>query len=77
MEGLRGIQQTMVGEDTLEKALEAEELIIYGAHLVALECARWIIQNGERKKLVGFAVTDMTGNPDELAGFPVKKNRRL
>ncbi len=63
----------MVGEDTLEKALEAEELIIYGAHLVALECARWLIKNGKRNKLRGFAVTDIVGNPRNLAGFPVKK----
>ncbi len=48
-------------------------LLIYGAHLVALECARCLIKNGYQNKIVGFAVTALEGNPDEIEGFPVKK----
>lgn len=49
------------------------KILIYGAHLVALECARWLIQNGKKDKIVGFAVTKMNGNPNELEGFQVKR----
>jgi len=57
----------------LEEALEAEEILIYGAHLVALECARWLIVQGKRDSILGFAVTVIDGNPDELLGFPVRQ----
>lgn len=60
-------------EGILEKALEADELIIYGAHLVALECARWLIQKGKRNQILGFAVTDLNENPAELEGLLVRK----
>lgn len=50
-----------------------KEILIYGAHLVALECARWLIQSGKRDNIVGFAVTELAGNPDELEGIPVRK----
>lgn len=60
-------------EEILEKALKADELIIYGAHLVALECARWLVHRGKGNHILGFAVTDLAGNPQELEGFPVKK----
>lgn len=57
----------------LEKALEADKMIIYGAHLVALECVRWLIQKGKKDQILGFAVTDIRENPDELEGFSVRK----
>lgn len=60
-------------EEMLEKALEADKLIIYGAHLVALECVRWLVGKGKRNHILGLAVTDLTGNPKELEGFPVRK----
>lgn len=60
-------------ETVLKEMLEAENIIIYGAHLVALECARWIVKHGKRDSIAGFAVTDMDGNPRELLGIPVKK----
>ncbi len=60
-------------EEILDKALEADKLIIYGAHLVALECARWLIQKGKKNHILGFAVTDCKDNPDELEGLSVRK----
>lgn len=60
-------------ESILDGALEAEKVIIYGAHLVALECARWIIKNGRKDSILGFAVTDMSGNPNKLLKIPVKR----
>lgn len=60
-------------DDIHRQLLSAKTVIVYGAHLVALECARWLIQNGKRDKMVGFAVTDMGGNPDEIEGFQVKR----
>ena len=41
--------------------------------MVALECARWFIQNGKKDKIIGFAVTDMEDNPERLEGLAVKK----
>ncbi len=49
------------------------EILIYGAHLVALECCRFLVANGKENKIIGFAVTDKDENPDELEGLPVKK----
>ena len=62
-----------MSENILAEALEAERIIVYGAHLVALECARWLMQKGKGKNIIGFAVTDMEGNPNELLGLPVKR----
>jgi len=62
--------------NVLEEALEAEKIIIYGAHLVALECARWFIAHGKKDSILGFAVTEIDGNPNELLGFPVKQIER-
>ncbi len=59
--------------NVLEEALKADEIIIYGAHLVALECARWLMAHGKQDSILGFAVTEMDGNPNELLGFPVKQ----
>lgn len=47
-------------------------ILLYGAHLVALECARWLIQNGKGRQIIGVAVTDMNGNPQELSGYYVR-----
>lgn len=60
-------------ENILEEVGKAEKIIIYGAHLVALECARWLIKMGKRDNILGFAVTDMEGNPNELLQIPVKQ----
>lgn len=60
-------------DSLLQTILKANAIVIYGAHLVALECARWIILNGKQNKIVGFAVTDINGNPERLEGFWVKK----
>jgi len=49
-----------------------DTLIVYGAHLVALECARWLGYIGAINKLLGFAVTDTDGNPEQLMGFSVR-----
>lgn len=60
-------------ESILDEALKAEKIIVYGAHLVALECARWIIKKGRKDSILGFAVTDVQGNPNELLKIPVKR----
>lgn len=49
------------------------KLLLYGAHLVAMECARWLIGNGKGAQIAGVAVTDIAGNPVELVGFAVKR----
>lgn len=60
-------------KDIKKQIKEASTVIIYGAHLVALECARWLVQIGEKDKFLGFAVTDMERNPKTLMGFAVRK----
>lgn len=59
-------------ETIQDQIRKAEAVIIYGAHLTALECGRWLIQTEAGDKLSGFAVTDMDGNPERLMGFPVR-----
>ncbi len=49
------------------------QLLIYGAHLVALECCRILVDNGKGSQIVGFAVTEKKGNPEQLEGYPVKE----
>lgn len=49
------------------------DILIYGAHLVAVECCRYLVHKGKYSKIVGVAVTNMAGNPRELEGFPVKE----
>ena len=46
--------------------------MLYGAHLVALECYRDICALGIGDRVIGFAVTDMEGNPSEIEGKPVR-----
>lgn len=47
-------------------------ILIYGAHLVALECYRHLCRCGCGDRVIGFAVSDIQDNPDELEGKPVK-----
>ena len=47
-------------------------ILIYGAHLVAIECCRDMRFNGYGEKLIGFAVSDMKENPDKIEGLPVR-----
>lgn len=49
------------------------KIIIYGAHLVALEVARWLSEEGRAADILGFAVTSMEGNPSRLEGLEVKE----
>lgn len=48
-----------------------EKVIIYGAHLVAFECMHWMKRMG--KEVIGFAVTDLADNPENIEGIPVKR----
>lgn len=50
-----------------------EDILIYGAHLVALEFCRFLIFGGKRDHIIGFAVTKREENPAKLEGFPVKE----
>lgn len=47
-------------------------VIIYGAHLVAMETARYLKEMGCGAGLLGFAVTDTEGNPSCLEGLQVR-----
>ena len=60
---------------TLDNKLDNinEKILIYGAHLIALECCRFFIAHGKRNNIVGIAVTNKKGNPKEVEGFPVKE----
>lgn len=49
------------------------DVLIYGAHLVAMECCRFLISNGKGENIIGFAVTKKEENPTELEGFPVRE----
>lgn len=49
------------------------KLLIYGAHLVALECCRFLIDYGKGSCIVGFAVTNKEDNPEELEGYQVEE----
>ena len=49
------------------------KILIYGAHLVALECFRFLIYKGKESSITGFAVTNRSGNPEEIEGYPVKE----
>lgn len=48
------------------------EYIIYGAHLVALECFRYIKLFSNNAKFLGFAVTSENDNPSMLDDYPVR-----
>ena len=47
------------------------KILIYGAHLVALECFRFLIYKGKESSITGFAVTNRSGNPEEIEGIKV------
>ncbi len=64
-------------EEMLEKALEADKLIIYGAHLVALELSEWIKRNYPSKKIVCFCVSNKAQNPIEINHIPVRELSEL
>ena len=44
---------------------------IYGAHLVAMECCRWIRRNCGKAEICGFIVTSAADNPQTLEGLRV------
>lgn len=46
--------------------------LIYGAHLVALELSRCVRAEAGRESVIGFAVTSMDGNPEQLEGLTVR-----
>ena len=47
--------------------------LIYGAHLVALECFRYLCKIGKRELFLGFAVTELEGNHVEIECIPVRQ----
>ena len=49
------------------------KIIIYGAHLIAIELCRYIKSNNYDCTIIGFAVTSLKDNPDVLEGLPVKE----
>lgn len=57
--------------DLLEAA-EGRTVIIYGAHLIALELFRYLADGMEDLNFAGFAVTSLDGNPDTVEGYSVR-----
>lgn len=53
--------------------IQNKPIIIYGAHLVAIEVARWLREEGIGDNILGFSVTDMDGNPTCLERLAVRK----
>ena len=51
---------------------EKKYILIYGAHLVALEYYRELCAEGIGEKVIGFAVCDIRDNPSHIDGLPVK-----
>ena len=49
-----------------------KKILIYGAHLVAVEVYRDICRDGFDDSIIGFAVTYKDDNPDVLEGLPVR-----
>lgn len=47
-------------------------IIIYGAHLIAIELYRHLVYAGYGECVEGFAVSDMKNNPDNICGLKVK-----
>lgn len=58
-------------EIKLKKALENGSIMIYGAHLVAVELYRYLKWVCRSFEFAGFAVTTAEGNPKELEGEKV------
>lgn len=54
------------------KKYDSKKIVIYGAHLVALECYRYIVNIGMGNCVVGFAVSDLKDNPADIEGMPVR-----
>ena len=50
-----------------------KRILIYDAHLVALEVYRDICRDGFKDSVIGFVVTYKDDNPDVLEGLPVRK----
>ena len=50
-----------------------KRILIYGAHLVAVECCRYLVSLGMKRRLLGFAVTWQKDNPSLLEELPVRE----
>lgn len=50
-----------------------KHILIYGAHLVAVEFYRYLVFLGMGEHVLGFAVTSMADNPYELEHLPVRE----
>ena len=50
-----------------------KKILIYGAHLVALEVYRDICRAGFKDSVIGFAVTYKDDNPEAVEDLPVRK----
>ena len=55
-------------EDAIRKAAKNGTVMIYGAHLIAVELFRYLKKSNKDLEFAGFAVTAMEGNPTELEG---------
>lgn len=60
-------------EEKIKYALECGPVVIYGAHLIAVEVYRYIRQTKMNTAFAGFAVTAAEGNPKEIMGEKVSE----
>ena len=56
----------------MEQDISFLNILVYGAHLVALECYRELCQNGFKERISGFVVSDLKDNPVNLEGKTVR-----
>ena len=59
-------------EDEIKKALKRGTVMIYGAHLTAIELYRYLKKLKKDFEFAGFVVSAMEGNPSELEGERVR-----
>lgn len=55
------------------KILQFDNIIIYGAHLIAEEIFNWLTRNKILESKIQFVVTKKEGNPDYIEGKPVQE----
>lgn len=64
-------------EVRIKNALKKGSVMIYGAHLVAVELYRYLRKTDKNFRFIGFAVTTAEGNPAELEGEKVFELQEL
>ncbi len=61
----------LYASETVEKLMNSQNIIIYGARIVAKEVAECLMREPYNLKIKCFMVSGMEGNPSNLLGLPV------